>query len=400
MRSLSMRDPSHRTSISASAALRLHRTFLRCALGMVHIYAWIFVFEYLYYTEQNLSHALSQTILLYALAQIVITLMTPFAARYLRFGTRRSLIFGTAFVACAWVLLNATFASIPSAALASTALVAFAIMLGVYRALYWIPYEVESEAVQAPAAPLGTQLIIALTPLAGGLIIAGLVEGPTILLLSGALLVAISAVSLLFVRDLYERFSWGYRETFGKLFARENYEIVRESFFDGISGGALLFFWPFAIFFLVDKSYDTLGAILAATFVVAILFRKFVRRILHRVNPGHAPVLHTVLAVTPWLMRVAVTTPLGMVLVDSYFYTTTQRRLGADPFIFEQVADGGTYVDEMTALKEIALALGRITLSVFAAFVLTLASVPTMFVLVMFAAAVASAATLLWSQAK
>ena len=38
-----------------------------------------------------------------------------------------------------------------------------------------------------------------------------------------------------------------------------------------------------------------------------------------------------------------------------------------DPFVFEQSADRGSFLDEYTVLKELSLALGRISMCVFVA---------------------------------
>jgi hypothetical protein len=106
--------------------------------------------------------------------------------------------------------------------------------------------------------------------------------------------------------------------------------------------------------------------------------------------------LNVVFAITPWLFRIVVGTPLAIVFVDSYFYTTTPRRLGVDPFSFEQAADGGSYVDEHTALKEIALALGRIVIALFGVAAVLLVSIPAAFVSIFVAAGLCTAAGVLW----
>ena len=98
---------------------------------------------------------------------------------------------------------------------------------------------------------------------------------------------------------------------------------------------------------------------------------------------------------TPWIARLVVATPLGVVSVDSYFYTTAPRRLGVDALSFEQAADGATFVDEYTALKEIALGLGRIAACLFGAAVSLSISLPVAFLAVFIVAAVASGASVL-----
>ncbi len=400
MRPQFIRELSHSESNVSGKALSLHRFLLRFALGATHIFAWVFIFEYFYFIKPDVGEAFLGVVLLYTLSQITLCLATPYTARFLYFGARKALIVGTALAALGFTLLNATFEGAWSGVASSSAIVGFALIMGLYRALYWVPYEVESEVNRRKTMSITRQLLIALAPLVGGLVIAIFADGPAWLMYGGATLMALSTIPLLMVRDIREKYSWGYRETFARLFHSENHEVVRESFFDGLSGAALLFFWPFVIFLLLGRSYDTLGVVLSITFVVAILMRAVIRKWMSRARLDDAPLLNTVLALSPWLFRLTVATPIGIVLVDSYFYTTTKRRLSVDPFVFEQIADGGTYVDEFTALKEVALALGRITTCLLAVLVLSFASVSVALTFVMLVAALASTAAVLWSQAK
>ncbi len=172
--------------------------------------------------------------------------------------------------------------------------------------------------------------------------------------------------------------------------------MVAKSFLEGVSGAALLFFWPLVVFLLVESSYGMLGIILSLTFLLAILLRPTVRRLLRRARLVESKLINTVLAVSPWLFRIAVGTPFAIILVDSYFYTTTPRRLGVDPFAFEQVADAGSYIDEHTALKEIALALGRIVISFAGVAALLYMPVPAAFASIFLVVGIVSAAGVLW----
>ena len=190
--------------------------------------------------------------------------------------------------------------------------------------------------------------------------------------------------------EVHEGFSWEYRETFAQLWEPENRTIVTQSFFEGLSGATLLFFWPIAVFLITGWSYGMLGIILSFTFVVAILARTFVRKLLRRARLQQSGFYDAVFAVTPWLFRLSVATPIGVILADSYFYTTTPRRMGIDPVAFEQSADGGSYVDEYTALKEMSLALGRIVICVVGAGTALKVSLPVAFVTVISIAAIAS----------
>lgn len=398
MRSFSLREPSLASPLRSARALSIHRFLFRFALAGANIFAWMLVFQYFYLTEPSLARGLARTALLYALSQTVTCLATPYAARFARFGARRMFVFAITLAASSLVVLGATFGGFWGAAYSPAALVLFAMGLGLYRALYWIPYEIEAEAAGKGRGSLFAEFLIALAPVLGGFCVVMAPYGPLGLLFAAAALMLLSAVPVLYLRDIHEGFSWGYRETFGRLTEPANRAVVLPALFEGVTGAALLLFWPLAVFLITGWSYGMLGVILSLTFIIAILTRPLIRNMLRRAGLHRSNVLNVVFAVTPWAFRVLVGTPLGVIAADSYFYTTTPRRIGLDPLAFEQAADAGSYVDEYTALKEMALALGRIALCVVGTLAVFALSLPAAFILIFLCAALASAAGVLSSR--
>ncbi|MBI5457272.1 hypothetical protein HY971_00915 [Candidatus Kaiserbacteria bacterium] len=395
MRSFSLREPTLASPMQSVRALSLHRILFRFAFAGVNVYAWIFVFQYFFLIEPDVAHGLVRTALLYALSQTVTCLVTPFAAGLLLSGARRTLIVATVVAASSFIVLGAAFEGFWGGAYIPAALVVFSCGLGLYRALYWIPYEIEVEATGGGRRTRFAEFCIALAPLVGGVFVTAMPFGPISLLFAGAILILIAAIPIFYLRDIQERFAWGYRETFGQLVEPANRGIVVGAVLEGISGAGLLLFWPLAIFTITGWSYETLGLILSLTFVIAILGRPLVRRGLRKVNAPNSMPMNVVLAFTPWVFRMLVGTPLGVIGVDSYFYTTTPRRIGLDPLTFEQAADAGSYVDEYTALKEMALTLGRIFICAIGSICALLFSLPVAFIVIFLFAAVASTAAVL-----
>ncbi len=398
MRSFSLRESALASPLRSARALLIHRLLFRFSFAGANIFAWVLVFQYFYLVEPSVAHGLARAALLYALSQTITCLATPYAARLLRFGARRVFVSAILFAAASFVVLGATFGGFWGAAYTPGALVLFSIGLGLYRAFYWIPYEVEVQAIGKGRGNLFGEFLIALAPILGGLAIVLPSFGPLGLLYIAAALMILSVLPIFYLRDIHEGFSWGYRETFGHLIEPANRTVVLHAFFEGISGAALLLFWPLAIFIITGWSYGMLGIILSLTFIIAILARSFVRKNLRRAGLHKSILLNVVFAMTPWAFRALVGTPLGAVLVDSYFYTTTPRRIGLDPLTFEQTADAGSYIDEYTALKEMALAIGRIAVCIVGALAALTISLPAAFLLVFLCAALASAATALSSR--
>ncbi len=359
MRSFSLREPVLAFPLGSAQALSLHRFLFRFAFAGANVFAWIFIFQYFYLVEPNISQGLARTALLYALSQTVTCLATPYAAHRLRSGARRIFVWAIVIAASSFIVLGATFEGFWGTAYTPTALTVFAIGLGLYRAFYWIPYEVGVQVAGKGRRTLFAEFFVALAPVIGGFCIVAAPFGPLALLYIAGALMLLSAMPVLYLHDTHEGFSWGYRETFGHLVEPANRGIVQHAFFEGISGAALLLFWPLAVFIITGWSYGMLGIILTLTFLIAMFARSFVRKGIRRGGLHTSNTLKIVFAVTPWVFRTLVGTPLGAVFVDAYFYTTTPRRVGLDPLTFEQAADAGTYVDEYTALKEMGLALGK-----------------------------------------
>src|SRR3989338_5214967 len=359
-------------------SLALHRFLLRFALAGANVFAWIFIFQFFYLIEPDIGHALARVALLYALSQVITCLLTPYAVQTLRDGARPLLLIAVLFASSALVLLGGTFAAYWNASYASVGIAAYAIALGAYRAFYFVPYEIEvrGNAKRPRSRSAASELLIALAPFIAGIFIVSTTHGPVWVLYIAAGLIALSAIPLLYLRDIHEGFTWGYRETFERLFLPSHRPLLREAIMEGISGAALLLFWPIAVFLIAGWSYGMLGFILTLTFLVAILSRTLVRKGVRRAGLHQSRPLNVIFAATPLLFRMLVGTPLGVVVVDSYFFTTTPRRTGLDPLTFEQFADAGTYVDEYTALKEMALALGKTAACILGAILALLASVP------------------------
>ncbi|OGG57388.1 hypothetical protein A2853_02625 [Candidatus Kaiserbacteria bacterium RIFCSPHIGHO2_01_FULL_55_17] len=347
------------------SALHAHRLLLRIGLAIAHAFAWVFVFEYFYLLSGDMARALAASALLYASAQFITLVMTPIAAAHLSRGIRQSLVWGTLAASSAFILLGASlsgqFNDPPF-----WGIVVFAVLIGFYRALYWVPYKLASTALQ-PHQHMRAYLevLIALMPLFAGLTAVSMQFGPVRLLFGAAVLIMLSVVFALFLPNIRERFSWSYAYTFKQLWRRKNHGLVLESFLEGIQGAALFLVWPLAIFLIVEWSYFTLGLVFSITLLAILLLRRLYRYLHTSFNLGSSATVHTLLVASGWVARLAAGTPVGIVIADVYSYTTLpERGVLADPFTFEHASDRGAFIDEYTVLKEIALAAGRIMLCV------------------------------------
>jgi len=293
--------------------LSLHRFLMRLCAATVAAFLWIFIFEY-FAILTTIGHALISTVLLYALCQTTTILLTPFALKRLRGGMRRALVYGVLLHLAALVFLGVLLLGI-----FPHGLVAIALLLGAHRAFYRVPYAVEYAALGRPRTlDLFWEIILALAPLAGGIFISASAL-PAQLFFAAALLSAFSLLPIFSIPNVHETFAWGYRETFAHLAAPENRRVLLSSVRQGIQGAALFLVWPFVLLFVFGGSPVGIGAAFSATLLIVLLFRASRRRV-----------------------------------------------------VVEEHADGGTFMDEYTALKEMGLALGRLVLAFALVLALTL----------------------------
>lgn len=362
-------------------ALALHRYTARFGLSLAHIFAWIFIFQYFYVLSENVSYALAGLALSYALSEITVALLTPWAASRTRHGLRRSMVYGTLALAAAYASLGVAF--LGSLGDVGLGIMLFAVLIGGYRALYFVPYA----TAYSGRGSLTMEICIGIAPFLAGILLAWMLS-PEILLFVSALVVLLSIFPLALVMDTVERFSWRYRETFHQLFAASHRAIVLRSYLDGAESAVLLIVWPVVAFLIVGWSYPVLGAIIAATYLAVIVVRSLFGSALDRATP----VVRASVTLSAWTMRLLVASPIAIILVDVFHRGSIA---GGQDARHEMVADNNTYLDEYTALKEISFALGRVSLAAIVA-VSTLVFAFSPSIIVIFAVAGIASALSYW----
>ena len=375
-----------------SSALFVHRFLFRLALGAGNIFAWIVVFRVFFIETQNLEIALAGVASLYALSHAVTFLLTPLTGMALRRGVRRALMLSTLFAAFSFALLATLFLEPYSSEHMFGIVGTFAVAIGIYRALYWIPYKMaEAEAERSPRI-LAREALVALMPAAAGFVAASLEHGPMLFFSGVAVLIALSAFALLQFPEMYEPFEWSYTDTLRELTARRNNLAVGLFILDGIQGAALLLVWPLAAFLVLGESFQSLGAVLTATLCIAFLGRYLVRHFLRSLRVDRSPRVLATIVFSSWIARLAAGTPVQLLAVDLFYNSgTAPRRFSIDTYSAEQTADGGHFVDEYTAIKEMGLSVGRIAASLLFIILLLTTAESLAFAAIIITAAVAAA---------
>ena len=377
--------------------LHAHRFLFRVGLSIANVFAWIFVFQYFYFWTLSIPGALVITVVMYCVAQIVTIILAPVSASHLRRGIKHSLVFGAVVAGAAFIYLGATLSDTLNGEPIGWGIVVFAILLGAYRALYWVPYQLGATSDGARSRlPIVYELVIAFMPAFAGATMVSFPEAPQSLLYGASVFCLLSLFPILNFEDLSERFEWGYFETFNQFYAIKHRRLLAASFTQGIQGATLFLLWPIAVYLIVGSDYQTLGAIVSATLVVSVIWRGYYRRLAQRAGIEHSTSVNVAFSVFGWMLRFFAGTPVAVFLADSYSHISSPRPAYIiDALTFEQASDSGSFIDEYTVLKEIGLALGRIGICVLFALLLGIFSIQIAFAFALILTAVASGASVI-----
>ena len=344
---------------SVHSPLSAHRFLLRASLAAANVFAWILLFDAFVSSSQSLVGALGVTAIVYAGAALSTLLLTPIAGTMMRNGIKRTMTIAIVSYVLALDILAAVFLTQGSWDYIFVSLVAFAFCMGAYRAFYFVPYSLAAEEEPHPSW-FSLEMLLALVPAGAGLILVSSTQGYLVLFAMAGILALFSLLPISSIPDIYERYAWQYSVPFRALVSRQHRKLFTACVCDGIHGAGLLFVWPITALLLLSWSYFLLGVVLSVTFIAAICLREALQH-LHARHPRSLALI----SVSSWVVRFSAFSPVTIALADVMYYSSAPKDAhGIDMIAGEHPTDGGLYIDEMTALKEMALALGRITLAI------------------------------------
>lgn len=336
-------------------SLYMSRILMRISLGSLNVFLPIF-----FYTQYEQS--LSMVILIFATMYMLHMLFTPIASKLLSvFGVKPML--GAGMLFAVFAIWSLTFAETYLALSA----VGFAVFSAIYRALYWVPYHVDFARL-LDNAHRGSQLallrniagiLVVLTPIVGGILITSM--GFSAVFIYACVIMILALLPLAYTNNAYEKFSWDYIDTFTHLFKKANRSILMAHAANGAQGMAVMIFWPLYVFLLLDERYTAVGIIASLTLIAVLVLRYIIGKLFDSWSGERMLLVGVLFSATGWVLKVFVNTPLQIFVADTYHqFGRTANTLTFDATTYEQSADAGRYVDEYTAIKEMALNIGRL----------------------------------------
>lgn len=282
---------------------------------------------------------------------------------------------------------------------ADYSLIAFFVFITLYRLLYWVPYHIDyakftnkgSRGRQMSLLLNISEVVFSITPIIAGIIIAS--YGFQNVFVIASIFMFLGIIPLFFLDKTEEQYSFGYFESFRKVFAKENRSMTFAYFGDGIQTAVKIIIWPIFIYGLLDAEYVAIGIVTSLTVLLLIFVRFIMGNLEDTFDKNTLLKFGSFFATTGWFLKIFIETGFQIFVVDTYHKVgRLVNRLSFDVMAYDQAADNGHYIDEYTVLKEISVNAGRVVMLLVAIPIVSYFGITTTF---LFAAAATLLMTLL-----
>ena len=341
------------------AALSWGRILLTLAETMVGIFLPIFLYELF-------DGDLFLTLLSFVLIHGVYGILVPVGAMILdKYGSRLPLLIG---VSLSGAFIGSLYGVQAFADVRGIFFLALAFVMTVaFRVFFWMPFHVDfathtDRKIRGKEVGLmeaGLTIVGTLAPLIAGYLIAW--YGYGMLFLASIGVIAITFIPFLFVPERNITFSWGYRESFKKLCARENRHLALSSGLMGAENVIGAVVWPLFIFMLLDGNYAQVGFISSFIVIATVVIELFTGDSLDRQPKRNVLRFWSVFSALGWFIKIFVATAFQIFAVGAY-HSIVRSLAGVsyEAFFYELAADGGQYVDEYTVIREMAIQFAKV----------------------------------------
>ncbi|MFH1111791.1 MAG: MFS transporter [Patescibacteria group bacterium] len=341
----------------ALVALYSHSLIKRVAIAVVGIFEAIFIFEAF---GQQLVPVLIYYLVIYALYLFLV----PIGAHLISdIGYRRSMRVGIFFLGC-WL---AIFAGIAFGWFTPQFLWAAAIAVAFYKTLYWLPYHVElaeftNQKNRARYVSLidSTVLVVGIIlPIVSAFIVSQF--GYASLMTVSLIVLCVSLIPLHFLPDVKESFSFGYWQTFKELFASARRRELFAYIAEGVEDIAAAVIWPVFIFLILQGKYLEIGYASSLIILVTALIKMIVGEFSDEYGPKKILKWGTFLTSIAWVVRIFIQT-FNQIFLVGVFHNMAEAttKTAWNALWYQRSIDKGHFIDEYTALREMALNIGRI----------------------------------------
>jgi len=268
-----------------------------------------------------------------------------------------------------------------------------------WHAIYWVPFHTAFAEI-APKKKLGSVIgllnagyafISIATPILSAWIITSF--GYSALLLIAAIFVLFSIVPIFFVSVSQETFEYGFWQTFKILFSKKERSLLILYAAEGAENVVGFLVWPIFIFLLFQGKYLEVGAVATAVVLVSMFLQLIVGRLSDHFNPQKIFRFGAGLTSLGWFLRMFVSTATQVFFVGIFYsFSAILMNTPFEAIMYTRAADAGHYVDEYTVLREMALSVGRTSILILLAVLVSIVGFPIAFFLAAVAVVIFGAA--------
>ncbi|MCK5416571.1 MFS transporter [Candidatus Parcubacteria bacterium] len=303
----------------------------------------------------------------YLTSQIIYSFFLPFGVRFLnKFGLRRSLQISVFFFSAYYISLF----FLKDDIILYSGLALFFLTIG--RTLFWLPFGTDlAKFTDKSNRGKGISMMWAsrttlsvLMPLISGFLLA--YYGYSVVFILAIATYLSSIFAYLKLPRTYERYSWGYFETWKHFFAKENRRLVYSNMANGAESVVGIIIWPIFIWQLLNENYVVVGGLSSLIVFVTVFIQLIVGKYTDTMNKRKMIHWGSALYAIGWVGKIFVLTSMQIFAVGVYHnIAKIFKDTPFDALNYELMADRGHFVDEYTGLKEIAVSFGKMFMLAF-----------------------------------
>ncbi len=358
--------------------LYLHKIIRQIGFGLISLFSPIFLYV--------ISGRMEFVLIYFGLASLLYVLILPWWAKLISFYNLRSLmivgnLFFVLYLLLYYFLTKLNFLAWPVViALIATNVVS--------KAFYWIPYHIDF-ARFVNAHHRGRQLsflgiLVAIVGIILPFLSALIVNyfGFSTLFLTALVVFIFSTWPLRHIGKIRENYSFGYRQTFAKIFNKQHWRTNLSYAADGFQSNVGYIVWPIFIFIVLKGAYLKVGLYSALIVLGMVVLRYTIGELVDRLNENKIIKTGSWLYALGWLFKAAVASGWQIFLAGVYHnFTQILYKTPLDALTYEIAADEEHYIDEFTILKEMALHMGKLIMVILSLIILKYWGVKWVFVL-------------------
>lgn len=238
-----------------------------------------------------------------------------------------------------------------------------------FRIFHWVPFHVDF-TLFTKAGERGRQVSLSFAtiafmgvigPILAGFIIAN--AGYDALFLTAISLLVAATISYAFVPETRTHYDWKFKETWQKLFAKENRGVVVGEFANGAEVVVNTIVWPIFLYEILDGDVFEIGAVSTIVVGATIAIQLFLGSRLDKHKDAKEKTLQigSSLYAIGWIFKIFVLSAAHVFFVG--LYHNIVKIFTKTPFsaiLYDMSAEQGEYVDEFTVLREMAGHSGRV----------------------------------------